>query len=370
MSLWVQVHDIPISYLNREVAEELCEAIGVVDRNSKDEEVDGGSFIRVRVRVDISVPLCRGRLLSIEDEEELWVSFKYERLPNICYWCGCLDHSDRDCGKWIDSDGTLDSSNKKYGPWIQAPTPQIRRKPVVVVPGFYETRKHGGARGSRPVEKKAAPLSREARVQDSHANLSVGKETDGAEAQFVEAVNAVDDKSVKPSELKEDNDGNKGDFMENQIREIDRELNEFDLSGSKVMGVTTNHNEGHVVNRLHETKSNLLGEVESGHEAGAGHVEHLKLPNTGTNGTLQPDTQVAASSRTSKEGSKTRTWTRVARVTQSVDECSIGEVILSSKRTMMEVDNNEVPKKRKMVGENNQKFSSMVEAAGQPHQGQ
>ena len=116
VSLWVQVHDIPVSYLNREVAEELCEAIGVVDRNSKDEEVDGGSFIRVRVRVDISVPLCRGRLLSIEDEEELWVSFKYERLPNICYWCGCLDHSDRDCGKWIDSDGTLDSSNKKYGP--------------------------------------------------------------------------------------------------------------------------------------------------------------------------------------------------------------------------------------------------------------
>ena len=45
MSLWVQVHEIPVSYLNREVAEELYEAIGVVDQNSKDEEVDGGSFI-------------------------------------------------------------------------------------------------------------------------------------------------------------------------------------------------------------------------------------------------------------------------------------------------------------------------------------
>ena len=45
VSLWVQVHDILVSYLNREVAKELCEAIGVVDRNCKDEEVDGGSFI-------------------------------------------------------------------------------------------------------------------------------------------------------------------------------------------------------------------------------------------------------------------------------------------------------------------------------------
>ena len=32
--------------------------------------MDGGSFIRVRVRVDITLPLCRGRVLSIEDEEE------------------------------------------------------------------------------------------------------------------------------------------------------------------------------------------------------------------------------------------------------------------------------------------------------------
>ena len=120
VAIWVHVHNIPVTHLNQTMAEELCEVIGVVDHESNDNDVDRGSFFRVRVRIDISVPLCRGRILSIEDNEDCWVAFKYERLPNICYWCGCLDHSDKDCEKWIESDGTLASSEREYGPWIRA----------------------------------------------------------------------------------------------------------------------------------------------------------------------------------------------------------------------------------------------------------
>lgn len=60
VSVWLQVHHTPVNYLNRGVVEDLCEAIGVVDRSANDTEVDRGSFFRVRVRVDISMPLCRG----------------------------------------------------------------------------------------------------------------------------------------------------------------------------------------------------------------------------------------------------------------------------------------------------------------------
>lgn len=133
---WVQVHIITISFLNRGVAEELCEVIGEVDQNSSNVEVEGGSIIRVCIRVDISIPLCRGHVLSIEDGKEGWVSFKYKRLPNICYWCGCLDHTDRDCNLWIESDGTLDSSDQEYGAWIRAPLTPMIKKSVVVVPSF------------------------------------------------------------------------------------------------------------------------------------------------------------------------------------------------------------------------------------------
>ena len=65
VSLWVQVHNIRVSYLNRGVAEDLCEVVGEVDQSSRDVDVDGGSFIRVQVRVDISVPLCRARCFRL-----------------------------------------------------------------------------------------------------------------------------------------------------------------------------------------------------------------------------------------------------------------------------------------------------------------
>jgi len=94
---WVQVHDIPIRYRNKAVAEKICDALGEVVHTPDTLVHDGGSFIRIRVTIDVFLPLCKGRLISTDNGKQVWVSFKYERLPNICYWCGFLDHDDKDC---------------------------------------------------------------------------------------------------------------------------------------------------------------------------------------------------------------------------------------------------------------------------------
>ena len=47
VSLWVQVHDISVRYLNRDIAKKLCELVDEVDRTPEILEVEGGSFIRV-----------------------------------------------------------------------------------------------------------------------------------------------------------------------------------------------------------------------------------------------------------------------------------------------------------------------------------
>lgn len=56
--IWVQVHDIPVRFLNRKVAEDLCAVVGSVCSVNDDSQMDGGSFMRVRVLIDINKPLC------------------------------------------------------------------------------------------------------------------------------------------------------------------------------------------------------------------------------------------------------------------------------------------------------------------------
>ena len=96
VNFWVQVHDIPIRFKTREVAEQICSSIGSIIHPPGVSDEIGGGFIRVRVSIDISQPLCRGRLITLDDGKEHWVAFKYERLPNLCYWCGRLTHDDKD----------------------------------------------------------------------------------------------------------------------------------------------------------------------------------------------------------------------------------------------------------------------------------
>lgn len=106
-SFWVQIHGIPFRYMTMEVAIKISEVIGEVSCPTESKEVDEGNFLRVRAKIDLLLPLCRGQLVSLGKEKQIWVSFKYERLPNLCYWCGHLTHDDKDCELWIDSEGTL-----------------------------------------------------------------------------------------------------------------------------------------------------------------------------------------------------------------------------------------------------------------------
>ena len=76
--LWVQVHDIPIHYMSIEVVETICGNVGRWCTPLGQKQRRGGSFFKVRIKVDISLPLCRGRLVTFEEGNKSWVSFKYE----------------------------------------------------------------------------------------------------------------------------------------------------------------------------------------------------------------------------------------------------------------------------------------------------
>lgn len=56
--------------MTTEVAENICDAIGKVVLSIGAETEEIGSFIQVRIKIDISLPLCRGRVITVGSGEK------------------------------------------------------------------------------------------------------------------------------------------------------------------------------------------------------------------------------------------------------------------------------------------------------------
>ena len=181
---WVQVHDIPYRYMTKHMAECLCDIIGEVQKSSGAVDDDGGQFMRVRVTLDINLPLCRGRVITIEGGGKSWVSFKYERLPNLCYWCGGLSHDEKNCDLWINSKGTLKVENQQFGPCLRAAPYTSAGKDVIYIPGYYENR------FSKPDNLSQCPVDVVAMEVGVNSEASVEHSVKG-KAQVEELVNVV-----------------------------------------------------------------------------------------------------------------------------------------------------------------------------------
>uniref|UniRef100_A0A7N2LNL4 DUF4283 domain-containing protein n=1 Tax=Quercus lobata TaxID=97700 RepID=A0A7N2LNL4_QUELO len=114
VSFWVQVHDIPIRYMSKEVAEDICSSLGEVNRLRTQPTEEGGCFIRVKVTVDVSKPLCQRQMVHLKEGGKVWVSF---------------------------NKGTLPVSAKQFGPFMRATQVFKPKSSVVHVSGFYDDKK-------------------------------------------------------------------------------------------------------------------------------------------------------------------------------------------------------------------------------------
>ena len=92
--------------------------------------------MRVRVSLNILEPICRGRRVTFRKNLEGWISFSYELLPNICYWCGRFTHDDKECSIWLQSKGSIAVEDQWFGTWLQAPQFNPTRRSYVEVKCF------------------------------------------------------------------------------------------------------------------------------------------------------------------------------------------------------------------------------------------
>ena len=177
--LWVQIHGLPIKYMTIEAAKKIGSVLGEVFAPTDPKVFYGGHFIRIQALIDLSMPLCHGRLISVGGGgKQVWVAFKYERLPNLCYWCGRLTHDDRDCDLWIDSEGTLTPEQREFGPHLRAPSFVAARKSSIVVPGFYAAKKKGSSGVSEAGDSSRNSVSGRGRSLELSKNVTASNEGD------------------------------------------------------------------------------------------------------------------------------------------------------------------------------------------------
>ncbi|GMY20877.1 hypothetical protein FCV25MIE_16118 [Fagus crenata] len=177
------------------VCEKIGNTLGLVEQVEEiTEGHGGGNFMRVRVQLDITQPLCRGRKIWFGGEQDHWVSFKFEHLPIFCYWCGQISHDDRDCTIWLNSRGKLTPDKQEYGAWLRGELPCFSRR-------------EGSGRGVPPREFSSLEPRRE-RSPVRSSRVAVHDKSNMATPEFT------------PSAMKEKEEIN----FQAKLKEIDREL--------------------------------------------------------------------------------------------------------------------------------------------------
>ena len=103
VSIWVQLHGLPLEYQYPELAERMGQIMGILERVDWEDSIPRNiRFLRVRVRIDPWMPLMAGFMLNLDDGTRTWVQCRYERVHKLCTHCGLIGHMRGQCNVSLD----------------------------------------------------------------------------------------------------------------------------------------------------------------------------------------------------------------------------------------------------------------------------
>ncbi|CAN1243398.1 hypothetical protein LINPERPRIM_LOCUS5673 [Linum perenne] len=96
-AFWVQIHNLGSGFFSESIGRALGNYIGTyVAYDTKNAYSFVNHFMRIRVLLDVTEPLKKGKKVRNPGSPWTMSNFKYERLPTFCY-CGKIGHLDRLC---------------------------------------------------------------------------------------------------------------------------------------------------------------------------------------------------------------------------------------------------------------------------------
>jgi hypothetical protein len=116
---WVQIHDMPLLCMTKGIGMKIWESMGqLIEVDLAGKGAGWGRCLRIRVEIDLSQPLEKGRALKLDGKSH-WVTFKYDKLPMFCFECGRIIHGDKGCPiqRLLRRNATNDA--KAWGVWLR-----------------------------------------------------------------------------------------------------------------------------------------------------------------------------------------------------------------------------------------------------------
>ncbi|KAK7849487.1 uncharacterized protein CFP56_002864 [Quercus suber] len=130
VALWVQIWGTPFDLVSPKTAETVGSRLGSVVEVENKQKLDGQCyFMRVKVSIPIAKPIRRGAFLAGSDGKSHWVTFKYERLPLFCHFCGLLGHDFKHCASYFVAAKKDGDVICQYGDWLKATGARARSPP-------------------------------------------------------------------------------------------------------------------------------------------------------------------------------------------------------------------------------------------------
>lgn len=138
----LQLHNVTFCFMNENVRRILGSKAGYVKEvESHKNRASWNRWLRARVRVHVSTPLKNGFWLTAPNGSRILVAFKFEKLPDYCYICGCLDHNENDCNKELELKYSSEEVQCLYGDWLRAKT----YTPAKGMTSFSSSRRKGSS---------------------------------------------------------------------------------------------------------------------------------------------------------------------------------------------------------------------------------
>ncbi|CAN0874954.1 hypothetical protein LINGRAHAP2_LOCUS10546 [Linum grandiflorum] len=98
VAFWIQVHNLLHRYFSEKVGRTIGNDIGsFLDYNERNANFLPDAYMRIRIALDVRVPLLQEIQVLIHNNSELTCPLKCERLPLFCYICGILGHVEKHC---------------------------------------------------------------------------------------------------------------------------------------------------------------------------------------------------------------------------------------------------------------------------------